>query len=134
MIYLKNSEYFYLYGEQNDYAFRAKKKGIKLIYCPNAKLWHKGSITTADGNKESLKLVFWRHSAILKNLVLHEKRRVFWKYYLVTLFSTIYNSIFSFRNKHNSRSYYIAKLRAVLHFTKWVIHKTKDNGYNPYIK
>ena len=45
------STYFYLYGEQNDYALRAVNKGFKLVYTPHAKLWHKGGIPTAVGDK-----------------------------------------------------------------------------------
>ena len=65
------SEYFYLYGEQNDYALRAISSGFKLIYTPQAKLWHKGGITTSDGDKKSARIEYWKKMAVLKLSILH---------------------------------------------------------------
>ena len=65
------SEYFFLYGEQNDYAIRAIKKGYRLIYTPKAKIWHKGGVTTAGGNKKSPRIYYWTTFATLKLSVLH---------------------------------------------------------------
>ena len=54
------SDLFYLYGEQNDYVLRAQKHGFKMIYTPQASLWHKGGVTTCDGNKKSPKIEYWK--------------------------------------------------------------------------
>ena len=43
--------------EQADLALRVKDKGYKLIYTPNAKIWHKGSLYT--GVPGNLKMIFW---------------------------------------------------------------------------
>ena len=42
---LLDSEFF-CYFEESDYCFRARKAGIKSIYVPKARIWHKVSQTT----------------------------------------------------------------------------------------
>jgi hypothetical protein len=37
---------FFCYFEESDYCFRARKAGIKSIYVPKARIWHKVSKTT----------------------------------------------------------------------------------------
>ena len=32
---------YYSYWEETDYCMQAKKAGFRLLYCPNAKIWHK---------------------------------------------------------------------------------------------
>ncbi|HAA64159.1 MAG TPA: glycosyltransferase family 2 protein [Thermoanaerobacter sp.] len=51
------AEEYFLYFEDTDFCVRAKQKGIKIIYEPKAKLWHKVSSTT--GGEESLITLYY---------------------------------------------------------------------------
>lgn len=127
------SRYFYLYGEQTDYALRAKKRGVKLIYTPKAKLYHKGSITTGDGDRQAPAVVYWRNIGVLKNLYLHENTRTYLGYYFkLMLFNTIrlVIKIFTRRNVLKEK----IRIKAGFMFFLWLLNKQEDNGYNPYIK
>ncbi|GGH74533.1 glycosyltransferase family 2 protein [Phaeocystidibacter marisrubri] len=126
------SNYFFLYGEQNDYALRAVKAGNKLIYTPNAKIWHKGKVTTADGDSNSPKIEYWRSFAVMKIAVLHfsgadsKKLLSQWKYKR-TLKVMIW--ILTGKSKFSSLK---AHLLAIKHFKFWNKVRYVDNGYNPF--
>lgn len=126
------SDYFYLYGEQNDYAFRALKAGYKLIYTPQAKLWHKGGVSTCGGDKKSARIEYWTTMATLKLAVLHlnkvEAKRFLYvwptrKFFKLLVFLLIGKTSFS-----NVK----AIILAVWHFKYWNVIRYKDNGYNPF--
>jgi len=126
------SEYFFLYGEQNDYAHRAKKSGYKLIYTPDAKLWHKGGASTCGGNKKSPRIEYWTSMATLKLAVLHlepERAKRFCKNW--TRRKLIKTILLFFMGKAT-----ITHIRAVFlakrHFKFWNLIRYKDNGYNPF--
>lgn len=51
---------FFLYAEQGDYAQRARRAGFKLIYTPEAKLWHKESMTIGAGKPQTPAIAYWR--------------------------------------------------------------------------
>ena len=128
------SDYFFLYGEQADYALRAVKKGFKLIYTPHAKLWHKGSVTTGDGENwlKSPKIEYWGTMAVLKLAVLHfpekEAKQFILKY---ALKGTIKKVLLFLRGKvkfNILRSHFLA----LKHFRFWNIVRYKDNGFNPF--
>lgn len=126
------SDYFFLYGEQTDYALRAVKQGYKLIYTPNAKLWHKGSITTANGDTKSPRLEYWRTFATLKLGVLHYNASDFKAFKLKWVFkNTIKRSIRLLSFKINFKVYF-AFFKAIYHFGFWNKIRYKDNGYNPF--
>jgi len=128
------STYFFLYGEQTDYALRAVTAGFKLVYTPNAKLWHKGGITTDGGKKwlQSPKVEYWGMMAVLKLSVLHfspKQARSF--YYRFVLKTFIKKVLLLFRGKIKFdilRSNYLA----VKDFKFWNKIRYRDNGYNPY--
>lgn len=42
-------ELYFAYGEEDDFNFRAKRSGYKLIYCPSSHVWHKVSSSTGGG-------------------------------------------------------------------------------------
>jgi len=126
------SDYFFLYGEQNDYALRAVKANVKLIYTPKAKLWHKEGATTAEGVKESPKIIYWRTFASLKLSVLHlneNESKTF--YYNLVIIRTIKKLILIFRGKSSFQVLY-AQFLAIKHFNYWKKILYKDNGYNPF--
>lgn len=126
------SNYFFLYGEQTDYALRAKQEGFVLIYTPKAKLWHKGGITTVEGNKQSPRITYWTTFATLKLAALHlsadeAKRfqRTWIRKYTVKRILGLLKGQFGIANLR-------AHILAIKHFKYWDIVRYMDNGYNPY--
>ncbi|WMS87279.1 glycosyltransferase family 2 protein [Pleionea litopenaei] len=126
------SEYFFLYGEQNEFALRAKKAGYKLIYTPNAKLWHEGGASTCDGNKKSPRIEYWTTMATLKLAVLHlpegKKEQFVSKWIIRMMLKKIYLFLFRKGNFNSIKAVYVAWR----HFKVWREIKFKDNGYNPF--
>lgn len=43
-------EQFFLYLEDMDFCLRAQKAGFSLFFVPQARVWHKGSASTANNN------------------------------------------------------------------------------------
>ena len=128
----KYSDYFFLYGEQNDYGFRVLKERFKLIYTPNAKLWHKGGITTCGGHKDSPKIQYWTTFAVLKLAVLHlpsEKVKSYCSRWVLR--QTVKHLLFFVLGK-SKKSVVKAHFLAVWHFLHWNTVRYKDNGYNPF--
>ncbi|MBN2519291.1 MAG: glycosyltransferase family 2 protein [Bacteroidales bacterium] len=80
------SEDFFFNGESTDYCLRAQNKGVELIYTPNAKIWHKGSISIG-GRRRNATQSYWvlKSALILRYKYLGEKyfreyyRRAFYK-------------------------------------------------------
>ncbi len=129
------SPYFWINGVNVDLAFRAIKKGFKLVYTPHAKLWHKGSVSIG-GRDKNPKLAYYgiQSSLILRYLYLSKFTFLF--YYLKLLFQlfrsyikTLYYKVFK---GVDNRKHAYAKFRALLYFNKWVIKKNHHTGYNPY--
>ncbi|HAF30846.1 MAG TPA: glycosyltransferase family 2 protein [Bacteroidales bacterium] len=121
--------YFFLYAEQGDYALRAKKKGYKLIYTPDAKLWHKVSMTTGGGNTHSPKVCYWRGQGLF---VLHY-RHLKIKYLILSILKKFVTfSALALFKKENKRNCAIAMLRGYFWGFCWMFNKRPNNGYNPY--
>lgn len=43
-------EHYFLYWEDVDYSMMLTQRGIRLLYCPNAKLWHKVNASTGKNS------------------------------------------------------------------------------------
>jgi GT2 family glycosyltransferase len=71
---------FFFNGESADYALRAKKEGNKLIYTPNAKLWHKGSLSVGGRNRNPY-LNYWQMRSTLIFRYKHLPPKRFRKFY-----------------------------------------------------
>ena len=65
------SEYFWFNGESADFALRAKNKDYKMVFTPDAKLWHKGSISIGGRIKNPIKS-FW----IIQSKILLRKKHL----------------------------------------------------------
>ena len=99
------STFFSFNGESADYALRARKAGFKLIYCPTAKIWHKGSLTVG-GRKNNPYLSYWQMRSTLTFRYIHLDKQCFRKFYntkkLVVLYSYLKNirNLIFFRKSH----------------------------------
>lgn len=124
-------DYFFLYGEQNDYVLRAKKLGIKMIYTPNAKIWHYHHLSVSDSKKKSFKITYWSWYGVLLLAYLHFSFLEFLKFYAVNLIKLNIKSIIQFASVKQKKRYQ-PMLYAYYYFTKWIFNKKPNNGFNPY--
>jgi len=44
---------YFAYWEETDYCLRARKEGFRIVYCPRAKIWHKGWSKMWDKDRTS---------------------------------------------------------------------------------
>lgn len=122
---------FFLYAEQGDYALRARDKGYKLIYTPAAKIWHKVSMTTGNGNPTALPVCFWRGQGLFLLQYRHLKTRHFIVMLLKWVFKLFLNSIIK---PGDAGRCSFAQLRGYLWGLGWVFNKGPNDGANPYIR
>lgn len=123
---------FFLYGEQNDFALRAKSIGYKLIYTPNARLWHMGSVTTAGGNSDSVRIEYWKKTAILKLAILHLNNKSSARFVTQWFIRETAKVIFGYAVGKKSWLHVRCHFLAYRHFTYWKTIRYSDNGYNPF--
>jgi GT2 family glycosyltransferase len=57
-------ERFFLVHEESDLCYRAMRAGYKVFFIPQAKLWHKGSVSF-DGSDSPLMHYFWARNRLL---------------------------------------------------------------------
>ena len=76
-------EPFFMYCEDVEYSLRASRKGISIIYCPKAKLWHKVSSTSRNKSKMSL---YYGNRNRLYILKMYNFPLTAWVFTLVTRF------------------------------------------------
>ena len=123
--------YFFLYAEQGDYAWRARENSHKLIYTPAAKIWHKESMTAGHGNSKSLQICYWRGQGMFISQYLHLERKYFIIFMLKNFMKYTVKSVFSGKE---TRKCTRAILRGYFYGFRWIFHKNANNGYNPYLK
>jgi len=126
------SKLFYLYGEQNDYAFRAIKAGYKLVYTPHAKLWHKGGVSTCNGDKSSPKIEYWTTFATLKLATLHMDSDKSQRFIVTWSIRKLLRTILLFLQGKTRLLNIKAVVIAIYHFKCWNVIRYNDNGYNPF--
>ena len=78
---------FFIQSEEYDWMARAKDKGYKIMYTPEAKIWHKESMTI--GKRSALKAYFDSRNPML--VILKHKspdffRKFFWYHFKRTVF------------------------------------------------
>ena len=131
------STYFWFNAEQVDFALRAKKLGYKLIYNPDANLWHKGSVSIG-GRDYNPNQAYWHTQSSLILRYIHLNKLNFFKYYLITIMSIIRTFIkslyFKALGKCDISNYARAKFLGLIYFNKWVIRKNVNTGINPFNK
>ena len=68
---------YFVYWEDNDLCFRARKAGYKMFYVPEAKIWHKGSQASPG------ELVHHRTYLLTRNRILFMRKHARW-YHKIT--------------------------------------------------
>jgi GT2 family glycosyltransferase len=126
------SDYFYLYGEQNDFAMRAVSNNYRLIYTPKAHIWHMGQATTSQSIEHHPKITYWKVQGALKLAYLHLPADKINAYVMKFMIRQIMNVIILILIKKINIKNLYAVVIAYWHCKHWSIIKYKDNGYNPY--
>ena len=131
----KYNEYFWFNGESADYALRAKKSEIKLVYTYKAKLWHKGSMSLG-GRSHNPKITYWQTQSTLIFRYLHLKPFYFLLFYFSLIGSSLYGYLKTFRLtgeiRKNRRLQLFAKYKAVKYFNRWIFFNQPNKGINPF--
>lgn len=129
------STYFWFNAEQADFALRAKEKGYKLIYSPEAKLWHKGSVSIG-GRDRNPKMAYWHIQSTLIFRYRHLSKIQFAKQYLkialniiITYTKTILEKI---KGSKTDFDYPKAKLMGFNYFNKWIFIRNNNTGHDPF--
>ncbi len=128
------STYFYLNYEQTDLILRIKKAGNKIIYTPDAKLWHKGSFST--GGLGNPYMMFWEGKSIIIIHVLYQSSVDFivfyFNYFSKLVWQLVKEIIKVILGRKNKLKAAIAKTRGFWSGTVWLLNKKVEKGYNPY--
>lgn len=131
----KYSNHFFLYAEQGDYARRVLNAGYKLIYTPKAKIWHKGSITTGNGDRYSPHVNYWRKKGSVIYRSKHLKKKHFWMYSFNLLFRFFFKYIINkLKGKKEISTKKLAACRGVWDGILWTFNKKENKGFNPFLK
>ncbi len=129
------STFFWFSAEQADFALRAKKHEYHLIYTPEAKIWHKGSVSLG-GRDRNPRLAYWHTQSTLIFRYRHLSKIQFLKQYAKVLYSVIASYIKTIisKIKGNKESflYSKAKLSGFLYFNKWLVKRNDNLGFNPF--
>jgi len=129
------SNYFWFNSEQADFALRAKGKGYKLIYTPEAKLYHKGS-ASIGGLNDNPKQAYWTIQSSLILRYLHLSRWNFFVYYLFivqSILRTILKALFyKWNGEKDLMLYAKSKYKGLVYFNHWILKKHQNSGENPF--
>jgi GT2 family glycosyltransferase len=68
---------YFLYWEDTDFCFRAKRAGFDIHVCPQAKVWHKVSASTSKEGELFGSYFFWR------NYLLWIERNLSWNHKII---------------------------------------------------
>jgi GT2 family glycosyltransferase len=129
------SNYFWFDYEQADFALRAKREGYKLIYAPNAKIWHKGSPSVGGRNLNPV-LAYYSMQGALIYRYLHLSSLNFLKYYCKIgsgIIGSFIKNLPGIKHEKGRFIYNMAKLKAFIYFNKWIFVKNENKGSNPFI-
>ncbi len=114
------NELFYFNGESADYCMRAKNEGFLLLYCPLAKLWHKGGASIGGRDNNSF-LAYYQTKSTLLLRFLHLKHRHFTFFYCKIFFNALkkmIKGIFKVCLKYNVNwEYSLAEMKGWMSFS-----------------
>lgn len=129
--------YFTMNYEQADLVIRAREKGIKLIYCPRARLWHIGSYAT--GGVGNPVMMFWDAESKIILHYLHQCKRDFLVFHLGYFLSCLKDLLRRILVRIRDSNYPIkpswAQMIGFFSGTYWIFNKmSTQSGYNPFLK
>lgn len=137
-LYVENggySPYFWFNAEQADFALRAKQIGYKLVYTPDAKLWHKGSVSIG-GRERNPKLAYWhiQSTLIFRYRHLSKIQFIFQYFKIIKEILASYSRTVSEKLKGNKIDfkYPNAKLKGLFYFNRWVFVRNENTGHIPF--
>jgi GT2 family glycosyltransferase len=129
------TEYLWINGVNIDMGLRCQKLGYKLIFTPDARLWHKGSLSIGGRNLNP-KLVYWNIESALILRWLYLSRKNFRLFYLKVLESSLRTKLkallLSLKGNNELNQYSEAKFKAIKAFRTWRRSPSVHNGFNPY--
>ncbi|HSX03971.1 MAG TPA: glycosyltransferase family 2 protein [Rhabdochlamydiaceae bacterium] len=130
---------FFLYWEDADFCYRARKYGFKIMTCPNSKLWHKVSSSFVGGKVHSSYFI-WRNRLlwIERNLSRSDKLCFFFRamahllktYKLKVIKSSqlLFLRFFYSKDEINKRKERIRRYQAVIQGTKDYLLRNFGDG------
>ena len=124
--------WYFMYAEQADYALMVINAGFKLVVTPNAKIWHKGELSSGETKGNAITR-YWRIKSSLIFLYRHLDRKLFWKKFRVQFFKLPIKVLFYFKTPNTFKEN-LASYLGFLNFVRWLCIKDIDYGYNPFIK
>jgi GT2 family glycosyltransferase len=101
---------FFAYGEEIDFALRAKKRGYKFYVIPNSKIWHKGS---ASSNKISGFKLYYSTRNMIWTERIHSSRIDFVYFILNFIIKKIPKNIYKIICSENKLSNFRKFLNAI---------------------
>jgi len=106
---------YFAYFEDNDFGFKAKKAGYKIIFCPKAKIWHKIS-ASSGGQSNPFKEYYLNRNRI----IFMKKYAGKWQFskFLVYLFfeSIIASAMFLKRGRFDMLK---SKIKGIFNGVRW---------------
>jgi GT2 family glycosyltransferase len=127
------SDHFWFNGESADFALRAVNAGYKLIYTPEAKLWHKGS-PSVGGKENNPAKTYWIVQSYLIFRYKHLNKQEFFKLFLTFGIKLCILFCIALFSKTSSFKNWRAKFAAYRYVFGWLITQKKNKGRNPFLK
>ncbi|AKB46567.1 Rhamnosyl transferase [Methanosarcina sp. Kolksee] len=106
---------YFMYCEEEDWCFRMKKEGFKVLFVPKAKIWHK--IATSSGGGFNSFLAYYK----TRNKILFVRKNLS-KYHMVTFIPSITGFILF----HSMEAIYEKKYEVINAMIKGVIWNLKN--------
>lgn len=129
------SRFFWFSAEQADLAMRARAAGYSLIYTPEARLWHKGSISIGGRDKNPVHAYYDLQGSMVFRF-LHLGKLRFMIFYINVVFNISKGYLKYFlkriRGKSHDRRMADAALMAFLWFNRWLFTREENTGINPF--
>jgi GT2 family glycosyltransferase len=104
-------EKFFLYWEETDFCVRAKRAGFKVVYCPQARVWHKVARSMGGGMSYTRVYFLTRNRSLF---IAKSFPRNFWKLILYLTFYEIWRKIGEYLLYHRNAEALTAYLKGVI--------------------
>lgn len=126
---------FWFSAEQADLALRAVKAGYKLIYTPDARLWHKGSLSIGGRDNNPAHAYYDLQGALVFRF-LHLGRFRFFLFYSGVIFNIakgyLKHAVKRLSGRRHDKKMADAACSALLWFNRWLCTREENTGRNPF--